>query len=64
MYASHFSLQSDYEVSCEELDFLVQSTLDKSVILGGRMMGSGFGACTINLVKKDSVEVVVEEISK
>lgn len=56
MYQSHFSLQNDYEVSCPELDFLVQQTLDKNYILGNRMMGGGFGDCTINVIEKTQVE--------
>lgn len=56
VYQSHFSLQNDYEVSCLELDYLVQLTLDKDYILGSRMMGGGFGGCTISIIKKDKVE--------
>ena len=52
IYASHEGLQNDYEVSCAELDFLVEQTRDKNYVLGARMMGGGFGGCTINLVKK------------
>ncbi|MBK8515726.1 MAG: galactokinase [Saprospiraceae bacterium] len=52
IYASHAGLQHQYKVSCEELDFLVdQAKLNKNVI-GARMMGGGFGGCTINLIKK------------
>lgn len=53
---SHLSLSNDYEVSCEELDFLVESALNFPECLGGRMMGGGFGGCTINLVKKSEQE--------
>ncbi|WP_221390589.1 galactokinase [Dyadobacter sp. NIV53] len=56
MYATHNGLQHEYEVSCDELDFLVEQTLDNSNVLGARMMGGGFGGCTINLVKIDAVE--------
>ena len=56
MYATHQGLQNEYEVSCEELDFLVEQTLDNSNVLGARMMGGGFGGCTINLIKIDSVD--------
>lgn len=55
VYQSHFSLQNDYEVSCPELDYLVQLTLDKDYILGSRMMGGGFGGCTISIIQKDKV---------
>jgi galactokinase len=48
---SHESLSQDYEVSCVELDFLVKQTEKIKGVLGSRMMGGGFGGCTINLVK-------------
>lgn len=56
MYATHNGLQHEYEVSCDELDFLVEQTLDNSDVLGARMMGGGFGGCTINLIKIDAVD--------
>ncbi|MFT4663181.1 MAG: galactokinase [Polaribacter sp.] len=55
IYQSHFSLQNDYKVSCPELDFLVELTLDKEYILGSRMMGGGFGGCTISIIEKEKV---------
>lgn len=64
MYGSHYSLQKDYEVSCAELDFLVKQTEDKDYILGSRMMGGGFGGCTINLVKKNRVNHFIELASE
>jgi galactokinase len=54
MYEAHEGLKNMYKVSCEELDFLVAQTKDIPEILGARMVGGGFGGCTINLVKKDS----------
>lgn len=56
MYASHDGLKNDYEVSCEELDQLVDLAKGVDGVLGARMMGGGFGGCTINLVKKTAVE--------
>jgi len=53
--ASHVSLRDDYEVSCPELDFLVDAALQLPYCVGSRMMGGGFGGCTISLVRKDSV---------
>jgi galactokinase len=53
--ASHQSLRDDYEVSCPELDFLVDTALQLPYCAGSRMMGGGFGGCTISLVRKDSV---------
>lgn len=64
IYQSHFSLQNDYEVSCPELDFLVQQTLDKDYVLGSRMMGGGFGGCTINIIRKDKATEFTQLISK
>lgn len=53
MYGSHDGLSKKYEVSCKELDFLVDFTRKRDEVLGARMMGGGFGGCTINLVKRD-----------
>ncbi|MGV3586009.1 MAG: galactokinase [Adhaeribacter sp.] len=53
--ASHQSLRDDYEVSCPELDFLVDAALQLPYCAGSRMMGGGFGGCTISLVRKDAV---------
>ncbi len=64
IYQSHFSLQNDYEVSCSELDFLVQLTIDKDYILGSRMMGGGFGGCTLNIIDKKQVNHFIELASK
>lgn len=54
--ASHISLRDLYEVSCEELNFLMEQAIGLHYCLGSRMMGGGFGGCTINLVEKDKVE--------
>lgn len=56
MYASHEGLSNRYVVSCSELDFLVEQTQDKPYVLGARMMGGGFGGCTINLVKVQDIQ--------
>ena len=56
MYETHQGLQHEYEVSCKELDFLVEQTFDDKAVIGARMMGGGFGGCTINLVRKEAVE--------
>ncbi|WP_445159184.1 galactokinase [Mesohalobacter salilacus] len=63
MYKSHEGLQHLYEVSCKELDFLVKSTKDLDYVLGSRMMGGGFGGCTINLVHKNEVDDFVQNLS-
>lgn len=51
MYATHAGLSQQYEVSCAELDFLVAQAQQDPAVIGARMMGGGFGGCTINLVK-------------
>lgn len=61
MYKTHWGLANDYEVSCEELDFLVKATESDDEVLGSRMMGGGFGGCTINLVKKAAVDAFIEK---
>ena len=55
MYQTHLGLSKNYEVSCAELDFLVELTQNHPQVVGSRMMGGGFGGCTINLVKEDFV---------
>ena len=65
MYASHNSLRDDYEVSCGELDLLVE--IAKSIgpeggVIGSRMTGGGFGGCTVTLVESDKVEAVRETL--
>lgn len=62
MYASHNGLKDDYEVSCDELDFLVNVTIGVKGVTGSRMMGGGFGGCTINLVKSNVIEEVNDQV--
>ena len=63
MYETHDGLSKDYEVSCEELDFLNQVARDCGVT-GSRIMGGGFGGCTINLVPDELYTTFVEEVKK
>ncbi len=56
MYETHKGLQFLYEVSCPELDFLVDFSKNYKEVIGARMMGGGFGGCTINLIHADAVE--------
>lgn len=63
MYLSHQGLQHDYQVSCPELDFLVAQTLDEDAVIGARMMGGGFGGCTINLVHAKATDAISRKIS-
>ena len=64
MFATHDGLSKEYKVSCTELDFLVDQVRDIPQVLGARMMGGGFGGCTINLVKEEFVEELTSNISK
>jgi len=61
---THRGLSKDYEVSCKELDFLVEETLKEKGVLGARLMGGGFGGCSINLIKKSDAENVIASIKK
>jgi galactokinase len=63
MYESHRSLRDDYEVSCRELDLLVEIASDCEGVYGSRMTGGGFGGCTITLVRSDVAERFPEEIA-
>ena len=63
LYKSHDGLQHLYEVSCKELDFLVDATRGLDYVIGSRMMGGGFGGCTINIVHQDKVEEFIENVS-
>lgn len=63
MFASHESLRDDYEVSCPELDALVELARPLPGVYGARMTGGGFGGCTVNLVKRESVPRFLEAIA-
>ena len=58
LFESHQGLQYQYNVSCDEIDYLVSLTKEHSEILGSRIMGGGFGGCTINLVQKNSLNII------
>ena len=62
MFQTHDGLQNEYEVSCKELDFLAEKARHTEGVLGARMMGGGFGGCTINLVKTDVIEVFIADM--
>lgn len=64
MYETHEGLSKDYEVSCDELDFLVDFTKNDPDILGSRMMGGGFGGCTINIMKETAIPSFKEKVSE
>jgi galactokinase len=63
MVRSHRSLQHDYEVSCAELDFLVDEALKIEGVLGARMTGGGFGGCTVNVLRPETAARFREEIT-
>ncbi len=62
MNASHVSLRDDYEVSCEEVDILVDLAWSVPGVIGSRITGGGFGGCTVSIVKNDAVEAFKETI--
>lgn len=64
MYESHKGLRDNYEVSCKELDFLVDFSTDFESVKGARMMGGGFGGCTINLIEEEAIEDFVKKASE
>jgi len=64
MYKTHTGLSEKYGVSCPELDFLVTFSRKESRLLGSRMMGGGFGGCTLNIIHSDAVEPFVRDVSK
>ena len=63
MFRSHRGLQHEYEVSCRELDWLVDAVRDNPIVAGARMMGGGFGGCTINIIKEGKIEELLNIIS-
>jgi galactokinase len=62
MFATHEGLSKDYGVSCKELDLLISHVKKDTDVIGARMMGGGFGGCTINLVKEEAIERLIAEI--
>lgn len=64
MYKTHQDLSNLYEVSCEELDFLVEEVIHSKFVSGSRMMGGGFGGCTINLVENTEKEYIIRKTSE
>jgi galactokinase len=63
MNASHDSLRDDFEVSCAELDFLNTLARNADGVLGARMTGAGFGGCTVNLVHKEAISGLEEQLN-
>ncbi|HEY3937797.1 MAG TPA: galactokinase [Bryobacteraceae bacterium] len=61
--ASHRSMQHDYEISCEEIDFLVDMAVQVPGVYGARMTGGGFGGCTVNLVAPEAIETFKKSLT-
>ena len=64
MFETHNGLSTLYKVSCPELDFLVDFAHNETGIIGARMMGGGFGGCTINIIKNEDLENIIRNISR
>ncbi len=64
MNDSHVSLRDDYEVSCEEIDILVDLAWKMPGVLGSRITGGGFGGCTVSIVKNEAVDAFIEKIGR
>lgn len=64
MNASHVSLRDDYQVSCEEIDILVDLAWKLPGVIGSRITGGGFGGCTVSIVKNDQVDAFIREIGE
>ena len=62
MIQSHESLRDLYEVSCLELDTLVEAALAQEGVLGSRMTGAGFGGCTVSLVSESKIESFITKV--
>ena len=57
------AVRANFEVSCAELDYLVELALGTEGVLGARMTGAGFGGCTISLTHKDSIDTLANQLS-
>ncbi len=64
MYQSHASMKNDYEVSCDEIDILVDLAQSHPGVYGSRLTGGGFGGCTVTLVEKDQVQSLCKHMTK
>ena len=64
MNQSHISLRDDYEVSCSEIDVLVESAWKQPGVVGSRITGGGFGGCTVSIVKNECIDAFIENVGK
>ncbi len=63
MVTTHYGLKDEYEVSCPELDWLVENVVGEKGVMGARMMGGGFGGCTINIIADDYIEPLWDKLA-
>ena len=64
LFEAHYGAQHQFKISCKELDFLVEQAKESPHVIGARMMGGGFGGCTINILKNEAVQEFTQQISK
>lgn len=64
LFEAHLGAKDQFKISCKELDFLVEMAKNRPDVIGARMMGGGFGGCTINMVKNESVRAFIKEMSE
>ena len=64
LFEAHLGAKNQFKISCRELDFLVEKAQENPNVIGSRMMGGGFGGCTINIVKKEAVKEFTDNISE
>lgn len=64
LFETHHGLSKQYKVSCEELDFLVQKAKDSAAVIGSRMMGGGFGGCTLNLIHSEAIQQFLKGVGQ
>ena len=64
LFESHKGMKDLYEITCKELDFLVEEAYKSIDVVGARMMGGGFGGCTINIIKKIKSQIFFDKLSQ
>jgi galactokinase len=64
MFDTHEGLSKEYEVSCAELDMIVDTLKKEPAVVGSRLMGGGFGGCTINLIKKGEEDTIKMKLAQ
>ena len=64
MNQSHVSLRDDYEVSCKEIDLLVDLSWNTPGVIGSRITGGGFGGCTVSIVKNEAVDNFIKNVGE